>query len=146
MLKGWDGWYLKHIKSAYVEMNNIHTTCMKPLTNLLESNLNFHFLEQIEKKKKDVPKFRHEALETKFCGHLSTLCQIFATYGVLKDHFDIKQMLHILKIKDWETIPPIAFYLKPLKDALDDVRKELIDMNNLGVLRCRYIIEDNEEL
>lgn len=65
MLKEWDKLYMKHTKSGYVEMNNIHMSAMKPLTNLLESNLNFHYLELIEKKK-DVPSFRHEALEEKF--------------------------------------------------------------------------------
>lgn len=65
MLKEWDRIYLKHIKSGYIEMNNIHMNAMKPLTNLLESNLNFHYLELIEKKK-EVPSFRHEALEEKF--------------------------------------------------------------------------------
>lgn len=47
MLKELDKLYIKHIKSGYVEMNNIHMSAMKPLTNLMESNLNFHFLENI---------------------------------------------------------------------------------------------------
>lgn len=62
---------------------------MKPLTDLLESNLNFHFLEQVEKKK-EVPKFRHEALETKFCEHLTILCDILKAYGHLVDYYNIK--------------------------------------------------------
>jgi hypothetical protein len=66
LLKEFDKLYVQHIKSGFIEMNNIHTTAMKPLVNIMESNLNFHFLELIEKKK-EVPKFRHEALETKFC-------------------------------------------------------------------------------
>jgi len=37
-LKEWDKLYTKHIKSGYVEMNAIHTSGMKPLTDLLESN------------------------------------------------------------------------------------------------------------
>lgn len=73
ILKEFDKLYVKHIKSGYIEMNNIHMNAMKPLCQLMESNLNFHYLEQIEKKK-EVPKFRHEALETKFCEHLTTLC------------------------------------------------------------------------
>jgi hypothetical protein len=55
LLKEWDRLYLKHIKSGYVEMSAIHSKAMKPLTDLLESNLNFTFLENIKKKKKDVP-------------------------------------------------------------------------------------------
>lgn len=80
-LKEFDKLYVKHVKSGYIEMNNIHMTAMRPLTNLMESNLNFHFLELIEKKRSDIPKFRHEALETKFIEHLTVLCNIFRDYG-----------------------------------------------------------------
>ena len=73
---------MKHIKSGYVEMNLIHTSAMKPLTDLLESNLNLYYLEQIEKKK-DIPSFRHLALEEKFSGHLTRVCEIFRDYGKL---------------------------------------------------------------
>lgn len=90
MLKEFDKMYLKHIKNGYIEMNNIHMTAMKPLTNLLESNLNFHYLELIEKKK-EVPSFRHEALEEKFCEHFTRVCEIFRDYGNLKDPFNIRQ-------------------------------------------------------
>jgi hypothetical protein len=38
LLKEWDKLYTKHIKSGYVEMNAIHVSAMKPLTELLESN------------------------------------------------------------------------------------------------------------
>jgi hypothetical protein len=64
-------------------------SAMKPLTDILESNLNLHYLEQIEKKK-DVPPFRHEALEEKFSGHFTRLCDIFRDYGNLKKYFNIK--------------------------------------------------------
>lgn len=67
-LKAFDKFYTKHIKSAYVEMSAIHAQAMLPLTNLLESNRNLHFLEELMKKK-EVPKFRFEALEEKFIGH-----------------------------------------------------------------------------
>jgi hypothetical protein len=145
MLKEWDKLYIKHIKSGYIEMNTIHMSAMKPLTDILESNLNFHYLELIEKKK-DVPKFRHEALEEKFCGHLTRLCEIFRDYGKLKDPFHIKQMLHVLKTPDWKDCPPLAFYFTPLSNALREVRECLLKMNEDGILRCKYILEDNEEL
>ena len=74
LLKEFDKLYTTHIKSGYPEMNAIHMNAMKPLVNLMESNLNFHNLEQIEKKRKDVPKFRHEALEVKFCENFTTIC------------------------------------------------------------------------
>jgi len=101
VLKEFDKLYLKHIKSGYIEMNNIHMAAMKPLTNLMESNLNFYFLENIEKKNPDVPKFRHEALETKFCEHFTTLCNVFKDFGELKEYYNIKQMLHVLKTENW---------------------------------------------
>jgi hypothetical protein len=145
MLKEWDKIYLKHIKSGYIEMNAIHMAAMKPLTNLLESNLNFHYLELIEKKK-EVPSFRHEALEEKFQEHLTRICEIFRDFGTLKDFFNIKQMLHVLKTPEWSTIPPLAFYFTPLLNALRDVRDCLLKMNDEGILRCKYIIEDNTEL
>eukprot|EP00347_Sterkiella_histriomuscorum_P002631 403367399 len=145
MLKEFDKMYLKHIKNGYIEMNQIHMTAMKPLTNLLESNLNFHYLELIEKKK-EVPSFRHEALEEKFSDHLTRVCEIFRDYGNLKDPFHIKQMLHVLKTRNWSSIPPLSFYFQPLHDALTDVRQWLLKMNEDGILRCKYIIEDNTEL
>ena len=88
-LKEWDKLYVKHMKGGYIEMNVIFTTAMKPLTDLLESNLNFHYLEQLEKTK-DIPSFRHEALETKFIEHFTTICDIFKAYGDLKDTYNIK--------------------------------------------------------
>lgn len=99
-LKAFDKLYTKHIKSAYVEMNAIHTQAMKPLSELLESNRNFHFIEE-QMKKKEVPKFRFEALEEKFIIHMTKVCEIFTTYGRLKESFNIKQMLAILKIEGW---------------------------------------------
>lgn len=48
-LKEFDAMYMKHLKQGYPEMNAIHMAAMKPLTDLLESNLNFHYLEQLEK-------------------------------------------------------------------------------------------------
>lgn len=89
LLKEWDKLYVKHIKSGYVEMNGIHMAAMKPLTDLLESNLNLHYLEQIEKKK-EVPSFRHEALEEKFAAHLTRVCDIFEKFGNLTEHYDIR--------------------------------------------------------
>lgn len=63
-------------------MNGIHMAAMKPLSDLLESNLNFYYLEQI-KLKKDVPAFRYDALEERFCNHFTRVCEIFTTYGTL---------------------------------------------------------------
>ena len=101
MLKEWDKAYNKHMKAIYPEMNKIHMDAMKPLTDLITANLNFHNLELMEKDKKEVPEFRRQALEEQFCKHLTHVCTIFKEYGELKDHFHIKQMMSVLKIKDW---------------------------------------------
>jgi hypothetical protein len=55
-------------------------------------------------------------------------------------------MLTILKTENWQNIPPLAFYLTPLNNALTDVRQLLLKMNEDGILRCKYIVEDNAEL
>lgn len=55
-------------------------------------------------------------------------------------------MLETLKIKNWREIPPLEYYLTPLLVKLDAVRKELIDMRNLGHDRCCYVLEDNVDL
>ena len=111
--KEWDKLYVKHAKSVYPEMNAIHMAAMKPLTQLMEANSNFHKLEVMQqgKDKKDVPKFRELALETEFCKFLTGVCDIFKEFGELKDHFDIKQMLKVLKIENWENVAPFRFYL-----------------------------------
>jgi hypothetical protein len=145
LLKEWDKLYTKHIKSGFVEMNVIHSSAMKPLTLLFESNLNLHFIEVLMKKK-EVPVFRFEALEEKFIGHLNRVCEIFRDFGTLKESFNIKQMMNILKIPKWAESPPLVFYLEPLQIALTDMRECLLKMNESGILHCYYIVEENKEL
>ena len=65
-LKDFDKLYVKHIKSGFVEMSAIHQKAMQPLVELMNSNYNFHALEQMEKKHSDLPSFRKEALSEKF--------------------------------------------------------------------------------
>jgi hypothetical protein len=55
-------------------------------------------------------------------------------------------MLKILKTENWQNIPPLNFYFTPLHNAVTDVRQCLLKMNEEGILRCKYIIEDNTEL
>jgi hypothetical protein len=145
LLKTFDKLYTKHIKMGYVEMNAIHSTAMKPLTDLLEANINLHFFEELQKKK-ELPKFRHEALEDKFIGFYTRVCEIFRDFGRLKEYFHIKQMLTILKTENWRESPPLSFYFTPLKDALTDARDCMLKMHKEGHLHCKYIIEENTEL
>lgn len=65
-LKEWDKVYMKHIKTAYPEMSALHLKAMQPLSSLVQSNLEFHYLEMMLNNKKeypDVPEFRYLALE-----------------------------------------------------------------------------------
>ena len=89
-LKEWDKVYMKHIKGSYSEMAQLHASAMKPLSLLIEANLNFYKLENM--KKDDVPDFRYIALEEQFCKYFTGVCDILKDFGDLKDHFDIKQM------------------------------------------------------
>ena len=58
--------------------------------NLLESNYNFHKLEELIKKKVDIPSFRYNALEDKFCEDFEIICTVLKEHGNLKDTFAIK--------------------------------------------------------
>jgi hypothetical protein len=149
VLKEWDKLYVKHIKGAYPEMSGLHAKAMLPLTNLVQSNLEFHYLEDMMKNKKEypeVPKFRYEALEEQFSKFMTGVLEIFKEYGELNDYFDIRQMLKTLKIENWKQIAPYNHYLTPLETNLKVVRTSLIKMNKDGHLRIKYIIEDNKEL
>ena len=64
----------------------------------------------------------------------------------MADHFDIKQMLHILKVEDWENIRPFKHILTPLNDAVINTRKNLLKKHADGHLFMKYIIENNENL
>lgn len=93
-----------------------------------------------------MPNFRFNALEEQFVLKLTKVCEIFNNYGKLPPTFNIRQMLEILKTKDWRDIPPFEYYLTPLQLALDKVIAELLRMQKEGPLRSRYYIELNEEL
>jgi hypothetical protein len=97
-------------------------------------------------KKKEVPKFRYEALEEKFIGHMTRVCEIFNAYGELKESFNIKQMLAVLKTENWELNPALNFYMTPLKNSVKDCRDWMLKMESDGPLRIKYIVENNKEL
>ncbi|CAI2360951.1 unnamed protein product [Moneuplotes crassus] len=143
-LKEFDKQYVKHIKKTHPEVQAIITPAIEPLLNLLESNYNFHKLEELMKTQHDIPKFRVTALEEKFCEHMEIICKILSDHGKLQDIYDIKRMLNLLKLDDWENIVPMAFYLAPLKKSIHEMREELLHMRSLGANRCKYHVEDNE--
>ena len=77
---------------------------------------------------------------------MTGVCVILKEFGKLDQTYDIAQMMNTLKTEEWEDIIPFAFYLHPLKKSIDIARKELLNMDKLGPLRVKYIIEDNTEL
>ena len=91
LCKEWDKLYVKHIKTTYTEMSQIHSTAMKPLSLLVDSNLQLTRLEDMMKNDSNIPEFRVIALEDEFVKHMTNVCDIFKEYGDMKDHpFDIK--------------------------------------------------------
>ena len=144
--KEWDKLYVKHIKAIYPEMNGIHMQAMLPLNQLIESNKNFHHLEKMIASGREVPAFRHKALELEFSTFLTGICEIFREFGDLKDHFNIEQMIKTLKINNWKEIKPFAYYLTPINNSITKMRTSLLKMDELGPLRRKYIIENNTEL
>ena len=52
----------------------------------------------------------------------------------------------MLEIPNWREIPPFEFYLTPLKNAFDNLQKELKDMHEKGPLRVSYYVERNYEM
>lgn len=75
-----------------------------------------------------VPDFRYKALEDEFVSRMTTICRRFSDHGDLKDYFDIPQMIKTLKIEGWKDVPPFEFYLTPLQNSLNKVRKNMLDM------------------
>ena len=80
-------------------MNNIHMSAMKPVTNMINSNLNLERREKLKAVDKDgeIPLFRAKALEEQFCKDLTRVCDIFRDFGTMKeDPYDIRQMYYTL--------------------------------------------------
>lgn len=145
-LKDFDKQYMKHIKKTHPEVHDIVMNAITPLLNLLESNYNFHKLEELKKTNNEIPSFRYNALEDRFCEHLEVICKVLADHGKLEDIYDIKRMLNLLKLDDWEDNVPMAFYLTPLKVSIKLMRDELLHMRKLGANRCKYYIEENQPM
>ena len=66
------------------------------------------------KKDDTIPRFRVEALEDNFCMYMMELLRILTEHGKLKQVYNIKRMLNLLKLKGWESIHPMTFFLRPL--------------------------------
>lgn len=145
-LKEFDKQYMKHIKKTHPDVQEIISAAIQPMLDILESNYNFHKIEELIKKGHEIPSFRFEALEDKFCEHMEVICTILKEHGNLKDTFAIKRMLNLLKLDNWEEIVPMKFYLTPLKDSIKKVRDEIIDMRKKGQNRVKYYVENNQPM
>ena len=100
---------------------------------------------------REFPEFRKKALYEKFIEHLSGVCKILKAFPnlegkTLDEEYDIRHILELLDLEDWEDSPPFKFYLDPLQAAYDDLVNELRAMHKLGPLRCSYYVERNTKM
>jgi len=146
-LKEWDKMYVKHEKTTNKELGAIIEEAFIPLTELWEANNNYFNINKMVADGINVPEFRLKALEDQFIMKLTKVCDLLKSFGKLTDrHYDIRQMLLILKIENWREIKPFHFYLTPLLNSLNSVIEELLRMRKAGILRSKYYVENNFEL
>jgi hypothetical protein len=143
-LKSFEKKYMNHVKKTHPEVQEIIDSAITPFLDLLESNFNYHKIEELRKIGEDIPSFRFNALENKFCDHMETVCKVLSDHGRLKQIYDIKRMLNLLKKDEWQESVPMAYYLTPLQKSIKECRVELVHLRKLGANRCKYYIEDNE--
>ena len=143
-LKSFEKQYMKHVKKTHPEVQEIIVSAITPFLDLLESNFNYHKIEELRKTGEDIPSFRFNALENKFCDHMEIVCKVLSDHGRLQQIYDIKRMLNLLKKDEWQESVPMAYYLTPLQKSIKECRAELVHMRKLGANRCKYHIENNE--
>lgn len=125
--KAWDKNYNKHKGKVHSELNGVIQKAFQPLIKVLESNFEFHKLELLMEKQ-EIPQFRFDALEDEFCKHMEALLTILTYHGKLRQEFEMKRMLNLLKVESWEESIPMHWYLQPLKEKIISVREELLEM------------------
>jgi hypothetical protein len=77
---------------------------------------------------------------------MEALLTILTYHGKLRQEFDMKRMLNLLKVDRWEESVPMHWYLQPLKEKIISTREELLEMRKRGLILCKYRLEDNEEM
>lgn len=100
---------------------------------------------------REFPEFRKKALMEKFIEHMTGVCRILKAFPnlegkTLDEEYDIRHILELLDLENWDEKPCFKFYLDPLKDAYDDLVNELRSMHRLGPLRCSYYVERNTKM
>lgn len=149
-LKDFEKKYVKHAKATNPILAKIHSEAMQPVVDLMEASVNLYNFTTLSAQK-PFPEFRKKALTEKYIEHLTKICDILVLNPnkdgkTLDDPYDIRHILELLEIPNWQNIPPFEFYLTPMKNAFDNLQKELREMNNLGPLRVSYYVERNYEM
>ena len=149
-LKEFERKYVKHCKATNPFLADIHKKSMQPVTDLMEASVNLQNFRILDAKK-PFPEFRKKALTEKFTEHLTKVCDILkgfpnADAKTLDQEYDVRHILELLDIPNWQDIPPFNYYITPLKNCYDDLVNELRSMHKLGPLRVSYYCERNTEM
>lgn len=136
-LKKFDKDYIKHKKNVHPELNAFVMSAFRPLVNVMDANFELLKIEELMKKQ-DIPDFRFQALEEKYCLTMEALLKILTSHGPLKEEYNMQRMLNIFKYKDWEASTPMYHYLQPLKQSIYDLRTEIEDMRKKTITHCKY--------
>ena len=51
-----------------------------------------------------------------------------------------------MRTKGWKDVRPFRFYMSDMEDKIKKVRAELLEMDKLGHLRCKYFVEKNQKM
>ena len=149
-LKEFEKMYVKHEKVTNKELGGYIALSFIPLTDMWEANWNYFNILKLINDGQNIPEFRFKAVEDKFIEKMTRLCTLLTNYGEeekrVRQPWDIRQMLWVLKTDDWQNIKPFHFYLQALNDNLNKVVEELIQMRKAGVLRARYSMPLNETM
>ena len=94
-------------------LENMKNLAMEPVINTIESSK--HLFNQNLIKKTTIPQFRKMALITKFADDLTGVCHILKEYpnhkgNTLKQPYDMRHLLDMLLIENWEKEPVLKFY------------------------------------
>lgn len=150
VLKEFEKMYQKHEKVTNKELGGYIALSFVPLTDCWDANWNYFNILKMINDGVNVPEFRFKAIEDKFIEKMTRLCTILTNYGEeeqrLRQPWDIRQQLWVLKIENWKNIKPFAYYLETLNDNLSKVIEELLNMRKAGELRARYSMPLNYEL
>lgn len=149
-LKEFERKYVKHVKTTNPALSAIQAKAMQPVLDIMDASFNLQNFRNLSITR-EFPEFRKKALTEKFIEHLTTVCKILKAFPnkaglTLDEEYDIRHILELLAIENWEEKPPFKFYLDPLKKSYDDLVTELRGMHRKGPLHCSYYVERNNAM